>query len=341
VGRAHGGRPPPGTIDLSAPQNPLGPPHWALAAAERGARAAVRYPDYEYRDYRRAVHTLTGASPESIVPLNGSAEAVPLLLAALRPRRLVALEPTFGDHALQARALGVEYVPVVWRPGTPPPVDEYCRAASAPGTLGLASNPDNPHGGMLSPETVREMASCTSGVLHVDEAFIRLSDRPGWSLQRDPPPGVVVSGSLTKDLALPGARIGYLIVGDPGLARLLDDARQPWNVNTMAVEVAVEAAGDPGRFHRFLEEARSHARTLRERLLGVLRRAGLEAYESHAPYVLARGPGGLHRCLAEAGFYTRDASTFTGLGEGWVRFSLPPPRLAVELERVLGECVGV
>ena len=274
------------------------------------------------------------------MPLNGSAEAVYLLFLALRPNRLVSLEPTFGDHGLLARALGVEWRPVLWRPSTRPPVEEYCALAGRGRVLGLLSNPDNPHGGMVGPRVVEEMAGCTSGVLLVDEAFIRLSDEPYSSLQASPPERVVVAGSLTKDLALPGARLGYLVAYDPGLARRLDSARQPWNVNSVAVEVGLEAGRDPGRLESYLARARSVVREWRGFMASVLAGAGLQVYSSKAPYILVHGPPGLHGCLARAGFYARDASSFHGLGRGWLRFSVAPPRLVESLAKAMGGCVG-
>jgi len=339
VERIHGGRSPPGTIDLSVPTNPRGPPGWVLDAAARGLRRLTSYPDYQYHEAREALSRLSGARPELIVPLNGAAEALYLLALALRPERIVSVEPTFGDHRLLAQAIGARWRPIVWPPGGDPPVEEYCREASKGRALGLVSNPDNPHGGMVPPGLVEEMARCTSGVLLVDEAFIRLSDHPEWSLQARPPPGAVVAGSLTKELSVPGARAGYLVAPDPRLADMLDAVRQPWNLNSIAAEIIVEAGRDPERYEGFLAGSREMIRILRSEYEGLLSRAGLQVYPSHAPYILARGPENLHECLVRAGFYVRDASGYPGLSRGYVRFSLVPG-VAERLAVAVGGCVG-
>lgn len=339
VERSHGGRPPEGLVDVSAPANPLGPPGWALEAAGRGLERLGSYPDPEYSGLRRALSRITGARLDWIVPLNGSAEAPLLLAAALRPRSIVSVEPTFGDHRLLAWAAGMAWEPYLAYRGRSYIVDpgEYCRlVARVPGpVLGLVSNPNNPTGSLLDPSIIREMAHCTPGVLLVDEAFIRLSDRPWWSLQQSPPDGAVVSGSLTKDLALPGVRLGYLVARDPLVWERLEAARQPWNVNPVAEEVALEASRDPGRLGGLLGEARRYtamARRLMEEAAGEL-----VASESHAPYLLLEGEG-LHDCLAGRGYYARPASSFHGLGPRHVRVSIPPPRVLEGLAAALEVC---
>jgi len=50
---------------------------------------------------------------------------------------------------------------------------------------------------------------------------------------------VVVLRSSTRIYGIPGLRAGFLYIGSRRLARLVDSFRQPWNVNSLAVEVVV------------------------------------------------------------------------------------------------------
>ena len=339
--RSHGGRAPPGTIDFSAPLNPLGPPGWILDAARRALEELGSYPDYEYSELRRALARVSGAQEELIVPLNGAAEAVPLLLAAIRPRVLAVFEPTFGDNKLHAWAAGVEYraIPLRAEDGRYVLDQDYAckllRSLKEP-VLALLSNPNNPTGMLAAPATVAGLAECTPGILVVDEAFIRLSDRPDWSLQQSPPDNAVVVSSLTKDLAIPGVRLGYLVAGSPELARRIDAMRQPWNVNSIAAAVGIAAGRDTVRLQSYLEEARRVIAAERSRLAKGLEEAGFRVYESHAPYILARHDWlphpQLNAVLHRRGIHVRDASSFHGLGPEYSRISV---RLPEENNRLL------
>jgi histidinol-phosphate/aromatic aminotransferase/cobyric acid decarboxylase-like protein len=137
--------------------------------------------------------------------------------------------------------------------------------------------------------------------------------------------GVVV-GSLTKLLACPGLRIGY-VLADPGLIAGL---RQPeWSVNGLA------AAALPALLERVdLAGWASAVRALRGQLVEVLRAAGLEPEPSDANYVLVPAPG-LRARLAPHGILVRDCASF-GL-PGHARIAVPGPAGLARLEEALCE----
>ena len=132
----------------------------------------------------------------------------------------------------------------------------------------------------------------------------------------------LVVGSLTKLLACPGLRIGYVLAAEPRRWR------QPaWSVNGLAaaalpdlleaVDLPAWAAGVAG---------------LRDRLVGVLRGAGLDPEPSDANFVLARAPG-LRDRLAPHGVLVRDCASF-GLPHH-VRIAVPDDAGLSRLEEVL------
>ncbi len=349
--RAHGGLPPTGAADFSAPFNPLGPPAW-LAGLLQGAApgSMARYPSHTLEGAREALASLHGGVESwMVIPTNGAAEALTLLLAALRPARIVVVEPTFGDTRLQAPAMGVEYEPVAMEragQGFRIPLNSVCREARQ-GSLVMLSNPNNPTGHLEPPERLLELAECLEArgsLLVVDEAFIRLSDEPEASLAGRAPGNVIVVSSLTKDLALPGLRLGYLVAHDPRAAERLEAARQPWPLNSLAALAAEALALHRRELEAYLARARGiirHSRTLLARGLEAL---GLEVYESRAPYILARHPGtphpGLNSALHRRGFHVRDASSFHGLGPEYSRVSVRLPGEVEELLDALAEVLS-
>jgi threonine-phosphate decarboxylase len=352
LARRHGGDAPPGTLDFSAPQNPLGPPGWALEEAGRALGRLSRYPEPSYEKLRCALSLLhPRVDPGMVIPLNGAAEALTLALAALRPRAIAAFEPTFGDHALAAGTLGLRYEPIPLKRGPGGWRLDPGAACGLPrerleGALVLVSNPNNPTGLHVEPRLLEGLAECLAerrAWLLVDEAFARLSGRPGWSLAGRAPPNTIVVGSLTKDLALPGIRLGYLVAHSRRVAALLEGARQPWNVNPLAAAVGEALEGRLSEFHEHLERARRIVAGEAPRILAALEGLGAEAWWGGAPYILVHHPGarhpGLNHELHRLGVHVRDASSFWGLSGEYSRIAVRLPhendRLLAALRRAL------
>jgi histidinol-phosphate/aromatic aminotransferase/cobyric acid decarboxylase-like protein len=161
----------------------------------------------------------------------------------------------------------------------------------------------NPH----SPSGLLAGADETADVW--DEAFFPLA--AGRWTRGD---GVPVVGSLTKLLACPGLRAGYLLAAPDLVERCR--ARQPaWSVGSLATTALPEllAAVD-------LPVWREGLAGLRHRLGGVLAAHGLSARPSDANWVLVDAPG-LREALAPHGVVVRDCDSF-GLS-GVARIAVP------------------
>jgi histidinol-phosphate/aromatic aminotransferase/cobyric acid decarboxylase-like protein len=164
------------------------------------------------------------------------------------------------------------------------------------------SNPHNPSGALAAPTTRAAVW---------DEAFYPLATG-SWT-RGDA--GVVVVGSLTKLLACPGLRVGY-VLGNPDLVRRLRARQLAWSVNALATAALPELVAGVD-----LPAWSAATAALRQRLVAVLARHGLVARPSDANWVLVDAPT-LRRDLAPAGIVVRDCTSF-GL-TGTVRIAVPP-----------------
>jgi histidinol-phosphate/aromatic aminotransferase/cobyric acid decarboxylase-like protein len=163
------------------------------------------------------------------------------------------------------------------------------------------SNPHSPSGVLAGPN---DRAAVW------DEAFYPLATGE-WT--RGDIDSVVV-GSLTKVLACPGLRVGYVVASPPFIRTLRSDQPE-WSLNGFAAEALpdllapLDLAGDAARI-----------RVLRARLEEVLIRYGLRARRSDANWVLVDAPG-LRESLAPHGIIVRDCASF-GM-DGVVRIAVP------------------
>lgn len=177
------------------------------------------------------------------------------------------------------------------------------------------SNPHSPTGLLASRD---ERASVW------DESFYPLATGH-WTRGDD---AAVVVGSLTKVLACPGLRIGY-VLADPAVIATCR-ARQPqWSLNALAADSLAELLAP-------LDLARDAAAvaTLRAQLRAVLERHGLGVLPSDANWVLVERPG-LREALAPQGVVVRDCASF-GL-PGLARIAVPDAAGLARLDHALDE----
>ncbi|MEN2999500.1 MAG: histidinol-phosphate transaminase [Acidilobaceae archaeon] len=331
--RVHGGRAPEGTIDFSAPLNPLGPPARLVEILEElvKSRSYARYPDHEYRELREALAEYYGLDEREVIPLNGAAEALNLLVDLLRPKVVITFEPTFGDHRAYLKALGMPWITLPLRRYRGEFRLEVELLCSMPrelreGSLVLLSNPNNPTGHLASREELEEVIECSHSLL-VDEAFADFAE--GESMLGR---GAFVARSLTKVLTIPGLRAGFLYA--PRVAKRVDAVRQPWNVNALAA-AAIARFFREGDMREFVKESVEALSREREFLSSGLSSLRLQVFPSRAPFLLMEHTlphPFLNSLLVKHGVYVRDASSFHYLTPYHSRVSV---RLREENERLI------
>ena len=341
--KVHGGAP-RGFLDFSAPSNPLGPPPIARALLSEATHLAIgRYPDPSYRELARAIAQFYGFDEKSIIPLNGAAEAYSIVPLALRPRTVISVDPTFGDIDDICRASGARRICLcMYRSGRKWLVDrdtlrEVLRRVEDP-CLVILSIPNNPTGSADLYVAIEEALSRGCFVL-ADYAFADLSTETIEPVIED---RVLAVFSLTKLLALPGLRIGFLVTIDREIYELLDSARQPWNVNALAADSIRKLLLDYGPYLReFVELSKNAVSRLRSYLVSKLEMLGLEVFESVAPYVLVRHESmdRLARCLERRRIAIRLCSSFTCLDKSFARVSVRPLSDIDKLVEAMRSCL--
>lgn len=184
-----------------------------------------------------------------------------------------------------------------------------------PGAPRWRSNPNNPSG-LLAP--------ASDGADVWDEAFWPLTT--GTWTRGDETATIV--GSLTKLLACPGLRAGYVLSPDRREAERIRGRRPQWSVN------ALVCAALPDMLRAVdLPKWAAEVADLRDRLDGILRRAGYGPRPSDAHWLLVDDCD-LEDRLAGHGICVRDCTSF-GMA-GTVRIAVPGPEGLDRLETALG-----
>jgi threonine-phosphate decarboxylase len=267
-------------LDYSVNLNPIGSPSLKKILANT-YKNLNNYPDNRYPGFKKAAADYLNVLPENIVPGNGSSELIRLFAeTVIVPRdRIIIPFPTFEEYEFHCRLFGarIKYIDHSDITKIQP---DGCKAV-------FLCNPNNPTGRLLRRKDVIRLAKiCTSWevFLFVDEAFIELSD-PDESIADLAACNdfVMVVRSLTKTYAVPGLRIGFA-VASPDFARLLNNVRLHWNLNSVAL-----AAGewllktDQNYIDRSLELVRKERQWMTLRLSTI---RGFKPYPSDANFIL-------------------------------------------------------
>lgn len=233
-------------------------------------------------DFRAEIAERYGRDAEEVVLTCGTQEADFLTFMSLLDEgdHSVVVSPTYQSLASVPESIGE-----VTRVRTEPPewelsVDAVAEAMRPDTRLVVFTNPSNPTGKYLGPETMRalyDLVADTDAYLLVDEVYRMLADDPHPPAASLGPKAISAAG-VSKSYGLAGARLGW-VVADPAVA----DAVRKWKDYTtiapplVGSHIARQALGEQEA--DILEANRAHAKANRERVADFVDRHDLEWFE--------------------------------------------------------------
>lgn len=278
-----------GSAKLASNENPLGPSPRAVAALRERLEELHLYPDGGCFHLRQALAARLGVAPEGLVFGNGSNELIELAVRTfLRPGDEALLSKgTFVAYGLALQALGAAVRTV--------PLKDYgydlpgMADALTPRTRCVfLANPNNPTGTVYRrPEWEEFLERVDPDVLVVaDEAYFEYVSDPDYpdSLRDHREDRAVLTiRTFSKAYGLAGLRIGYG-VARPEIVAMMNQVREPFNVNAAAQWAAAAAVDDTEHLGRSVEVNRQGLAALTEGLAA----QGVEWVPSQANFLLVR-----------------------------------------------------
>ncbi|HWM03932.1 MAG TPA: histidinol-phosphate transaminase, partial [Actinophytocola sp.] len=280
---------------LNTNENPYPPPPALVAdvahAVTEAAAALHRYPDRDAVALRADLASyLTAATGVSLSvanlwAANGSNEVLQQILQAFGGpgRTALGFEPSYSMHPIIAAGTRTEWVP------TPRRADftlDTARAievlTSRAPNIAFVTSPNNPTGGSVPLDVLRELIVAAPGLVVVDEAYAEFSSRPSAvRLLAEFPAKLIVSRTMSKAFAFAGGRLGYLAAA-PAVVDALALVRLPYHLSSLT-QAAARAAlrhadGTLRSVHALAAE--------RDRVMESLRGLGFAVVPSDANFVL-------------------------------------------------------
>ncbi len=277
-----------GTVQLSANENPYPPSPNVISAIMESLLFLNRYPDGD-SELKELIAAHLGVKPENVALGCGSDEIIEIVFKiSVRPDRKKVLipNPSFPFYGIAARIYGYDpvYVPLrdfhIDVERIKDSIDDETRII-------FLSNPNNPTGTLIGKRDFEYLIESLPPdvLLVVDEAyyeFVESKNFPISFLYLDRAP-VITLRTFSKAYGLAGLRIGFA-VSEPGIVGLIERARQPFSVNSVAIAAAKAALKDRLYTSKIVKSILTQKRSLYKSLEDL----GLEFIRSESNFVLVR-----------------------------------------------------
>jgi histidinol-phosphate aminotransferase len=327
-------------IKLASNENPRGPGPLVRERLAHAAGELSRYPDGGGYLLKQALAKRLDVSPDRITLGNGSNDVLDLAgRISLTPgAEVMVTEHAFVVYRLVTASCGATLVEV---PARDYGADlEAMKAAITDKTaLVFLANPNNPTGTWVNETALVDFLEAVPERVWVvlDEAYFEYVENAGYpnGLKLvDRYPNLILTRTFSKIHALAAIRIGYSVSSE-GVADLMNRARQPFNVNALAMAAAEAALAD----QEFVSTSRQMNREGKAALVAGFDRLGLDYIPSAGNFVAVAVPdaAGLYQSLLQEGVIVRPIAEYGLANHLRVSVGLPEEneRFLTTLERLL------
>ena len=299
-------------LDYSANLRPEGTPDWVKEAMIKGMENARYYPDPSMKRARNALAEYLGIPADCILPTAGGISAIQLA-NRLSGSETVLLTPCFCEYEQFATSQIRKIFLLKERHEIVLPETLEFKENS----LVWLCNPMNPVGHAFTKteiETLLHQIESQNSYLVVDEAFIEYCPEHSVVDLIEKHDRLLITGSMTKILGIPGVRLGYLCA-QPQVLDELKKHQLTWELSCFAEAVALALPG-----HK--EEIRAYSirnAQNREMLVSGLQKLGIYVYPSQSACVLAdfgRPVDAIAEALKARKILVRSCMSFDDINDG-------------------------
>ena len=289
---------------------------WIVDAAQYGLKLMRYYPDPDMTRARNGLAEYLKLPADLVQPASGGASAI-VLASGCGMKNVLLCSPCFGEYraAAEHRGLPVQSVCLLKKDRSIESPAKAIRDSLSESTLIWVCSPMNPVGCAFSREEILDLLALARERkcrVALDEAFIDFCPQNSCRDLIEDWPELIVVGSLTKILGIPGVRLGYLCAQD---AKELGQNALPWELNSFAEAIAEELP-----FHKaeLAQEAAKNA-ARRETFTKGLLALGFTVHLSDTNFVLVdlgRPAEPIVSALKEKRILVRTCLDFEGLSDG-------------------------
>lgn len=246
---------------------------------------------------------------------------------------MLTVTPSFSMPKLYANLAGAKVVELNYKKRWEFPTEDFLKEIETNPKIKIVhlTSPNNPTGECISEEIAEKILKAAQDKLVIfDETYGGYSGKSMISRVKDYENLAVVK-SFSKDFALAGLRIGYIVTNSERI-RLLKTVISPYSVNALAAIAAETALSDLEHF----EKVKAEIQKSKEILTNGLENLGFTVYPSEANFVLINADEKaefVYLTLLKNGIKVRKYSNKSM--SGLLRITMPQVEKAKEIIEIL------
>ncbi|WP_033154209.1 pyridoxal phosphate-dependent aminotransferase [Pseudobutyrivibrio ruminis] len=333
-------------ISFSANVNPLGISPKLREGIKEQIDCITTYPDRDYMQLRQCIADYCSTEVENIIVGNGSTELISLFIQIQQPKKALILGPTYSEYEREIALCGGKtiYYPLreendfILNPA------HFISKLSEDIDMLIICNPNNPTGTAINVHDMRLILdACKESDIFVmvDETYVEFAENvkeiSAVSLTRTYTNIAILRGT-SKFFAAPGLRLGYAICSNSDLMQIMNQRKDPWSINSIAVIAGTLMFTDED----YIQETRDLIKSERDRLFKLFEESSrFKPFKPQGNFMLLKileddiTSGDLFdRCIRQ-GLMIRDCSTFPYLGEKYIRICFMNPEDNTKLASLL------
>ncbi|AFS77652.1 L-threonine-O-3-phosphate decarboxylase CobB [Gottschalkia acidurici 9a] len=314
-------------IDFSVNINPLGVPNKLINRLQESLKHLERYPEIDGESGKIELSRRLNINTENIILGNGATELIYLFSRALKPKKVMIIEPTFTEYerAFKLNESEIYHFETLEKENFQINIERLLEEIEKirPDLL-VMCNPNNPTGIFTEAESMMKILNKLKEInsyLFIDESFIDFTDKKSYISFIESYPTFILR-SMTKTYAIPGLRLGYGL-GNKSLIEKLKKQKEPWTINSLALEAIPILLGDENYFRKTNDWYKFEKKYLKENLEKI---EDIKTYESNGNFFLCKLKKSdskvIKEYLLDKKIYIRTCEDFYGLNQEYLRLAI-------------------
>lgn len=322
-------------MKLDTNENILGPSPKVIDAIKNITEEDIKfYP--AYGELAKELADFNNLNANQVLATNGCDEALNYVFDTFisAEDEVITVKPSFAMPKIYANAIGCVYKELEYDEKWVFPTDKLIKNITEQTKLIILTTPNNPTGDAISRESVLKILDKSRHCyVLIDETYTHYTDESFTDLIAEYP-NVIITKSFSKDFALAGLRVGY-ILAIPEIISEIKKIICPFSVNTIAVKAALAALRDKEYFKKVKKEVL----TARQLLFEGLKPLAKTVYDGKANFIIAdfgEKADFYYSRLLNAGIKIKNFSGHPQL-DGYLRISIPSIAQTKEILAILNE----
>lgn len=269
-----------GCLKLDGNESDFGPSPKVIEVLKKVQSADIQYYPF-YGELLQKLADFHNIEAKNIILTAGADEAIHSIFGTFLEagQTVLTVDPSFVMPKIYSRINGLNYLEIPYKEKWQFPKDEFIENIEKADLIHLTT-PNSPTGELIDRAVIEEIISKAGDkAILIDETYGNFSGITNMDLLKGKE-NIFIVHSFSKDFALAGLRLGY-IISSPSNIIELRKYLSPYNVSTLTVKAGIAALSDIP----FLENVKAEIKKSKKLLTEGLEKLGAKVYPSKTNFL--------------------------------------------------------